>query len=201
VNGKPNPLVAPAAQDCALLLVDLQIGAVATIRTIEPERLRSHVIALATVAQMHAMPAILTAGRKPGVGGVFMPELRAMLPSAPYAERSHAAAFDDLHVREALLAAQRKTLIVAGVATDIGVCFAALGALQAGYEVWVVVDACGAVDAAAEEAARLRMAREGAIITGWASLAVGLMGDFEGPHGLPTMALIAARAPVGFAPF
>lgn len=179
----------------------MQVGAVGSIRTIEPNRLRDNVVALATIANLHRLPAVLTAGRKPGVGGVFMPELRALLPQAAFVARGRAAAFEDAALSEAVAATGRKTLIVAGVATDIGVTFAALGALNAGYEVWVVVDACGAVDAAAEEAAKARMAREGVLMTGWASLGVGLMGDFESPLGPPTMALISARMPSGAGPF
>ena len=193
--------VAPSASECALLIVDMQVGAIGSIRTIEPNRLRDNMIALATVANLHRLPAVLTAGRKPGVGGVFMPETCALLPDAAFVARSRAAAFDDPALRDAVAALGRKTLIVAGIATDIGVAFAALGALNAGYEVWLVVDACGAVDAEAEVAAKARMAREGVVMTGWASLAVGLMADFESPLGPPTMALISSRMPAGAGPF
>jgi nicotinamidase-related amidase len=193
VSASPSVRVAPDPGACALLLVDLQIGAIGSIRTIEPERLRDNAVALATLANLHRMPAVLTAGRKPGVGGAFLPELRALLPDGRFVERSRAAAFDEPRVRDEIAALERKTLIVAGVATDIGVLFAALGGINAGYEVWVVIDACGAVESIAQEAAKSRMAREGVVMTGWASLAVGLMGDFEGPLGVATMALVTSR--------
>ena len=193
--------ILPRAEDCALLLVDLQVGAMSSIRTMSPARLKDNAIALATLAQLHAIPAVLTAGRKPGVGGVFLPELKALLPGHVYVERTAAAAFDDPGVARAVAATGRTTVIVAGIATDIGLLFAALGAKAAGLDVIAVLDVAGTTDAQAESIARHRLWRAGVSIAGWASLATGLMHDFAGPHGLATMALLAQRMDAAGRPF
>ena len=189
------------ADDCFLLLVDLQVGSLATIRTIEPKVLKSHVIALATVANIHKMPAILTAGKKPGVSGAFLPELKALLPGHAYVERTAVGAFAASAVKEAAAATGRSTAIIAGVATDIGVLHTALGAKAAGLDVWVVVDACGTTDPRAETLAIARLNADGIGTTGWASLAAGWMGDFAGPFALETMALLSQTLQSGEGPF
>ncbi len=186
-------IVKPAPQDCLLLLVDLQVGSVSSVRTTEPAHLKDNAIALAALASIHAIPAVLTAGKKPGVGGVFLPELKAMLPGHAFAERTTVAAFDAEGVREAVKRTGRRTVIAAGVATDIGLLYAALGAKAEGYDVWAVMDASGTTDPGAEGLARHRLSEAGVTLTGWASLAAGLMGDFGGPKALDTMALLAQR--------
>lgn len=147
------------------------------------------------------MPSVLTAGRKPGVGGVFLPELKSLLPGHAFIERSCVAAFDEPALTEAVRATGRQTVIMAGVATDIGVLYAALGAKASGYDVIAVLDASATTDTQAEELARLRLVHEGIRLTGWASLATGLMGDFAGPQSLDTMALLAQRMDTHSGPF
>jgi hypothetical protein len=159
----------------------------------KPQVLKDNVIALATLAKIHKIPSVLTAGRKPGVGGVFLPELKALLPDHAYVERTKVAALEEPGVLDALKITERKTLIIAGVATDIGLLYAALGAVGSGFSVIVVLDACGTTDDKAEEIAKLRLVEAGICIAGWASLAAGLMGDFAGPTSHETMALLTQR--------
>lgn len=193
--------VRPIAAECALLLVDLQIGSVAGVRTMEPARLKDHAIALTSVAQLHGLPVIITAGRKPGLAGVFLPELKLIAAGHVMIERTTTEAFEEHALVDALERTGRKSIICAGVATDIGLLYAVLGARAAGYEVFAVLDASGTTDRTAEDLARLRMVQAGATVTGWASIAAGLMGDFAGPTSLDTMALMAQRMQSAPSPF
>ena len=63
------------AEDTALIIVDAQVSSFDPITNIEPMRLRDNLVALTTAARILSMPIILTAGRKPGIDGVFLPEL------------------------------------------------------------------------------------------------------------------------------
>lgn len=184
-----------------LMLVDLQVGALSSIRTQSTARLKDNAIALATLAHMHRLPSVLTAGLKSGVGGVFLPELKAILAGHVYIARSCVAAFDEPAVAQAVRSTARTTIIMAGIATDVGLLYAALGAKDAGYSVIAVLDASGTTDRQADELARLRLASEGVILTGWASVAAGLMGDFAAPNSLETMALLAQRLETQGSPF
>ena len=179
--------------ECALVLIDLQVGSVGSIRSRPPHQLRDNAIALTAIARLHGIPVVLTAGRKPGVGGVFLPELRLMTSGHVYIERTAAAAFDDPAFAQAIAALKRRTLIMAGVATDIGLLYAVLGARALGYEALVALDASGAADPEGGELAKLRMIQAGAAPSGWASIAAGLMRDFAGPTALETLAIISER--------
>jgi nicotinamidase-related amidase len=185
--------------DCALLLIDLQIGAISSVKTMEPARLKDNAIALASACRLHGMPSVLIAGKRPGIAGAFLPELKLLCVGHILVERTQVAAFENSNVAEAVSALGRRTIIAAGVATDIGLLYAALGARAAGYAVWAVIDASGTTDPVAEECAKARMASAGVILTGWASVAAALMGDFSGPHAHDTMALLAQRT--GVKPF
>ncbi len=185
--------------DCALLLVDLQVGALSSIKTIEPARLKDNAIALTSICRLHSMPAVLIAGKKPGIGGVFLPELKLLCADHVLVERTRVAAFEDPAVAKSISDLGRRIIIAAGIATDIGLLYATLGARAAGYEVWAVLDASGATDSIAEECAKARMASAGIVLTTWASVAAALMGDFAGPNALDTMAVLAQR--VGPKPF
>lgn len=55
----------------------------------------------------------------------------------------------------------KKQLIIAGIVTDVCVAFAALSAVEAGYEVFVVTDASGTFNAEVRDAAWRRMEAAG----------------------------------------
>jgi nicotinamidase-related amidase len=135
------------------------------------------------------------------IRGVFLPELKALLPGHIFVERTNVSAFETPALRDAAASTGRKTIITAGVATDIGLLYAALGAKAAGYDVWAVLDASETTDAQAEEIAKLRLVQSGIGVVGWASLAAGLMADFAGPQSLDTMALLAQRMESSSDPF
>jgi hypothetical protein len=53
----------PLTRDnAAFLFVDLQVGPLSTVKTMEQEGLKRNALALATVARMHNIPVIFTAG-------------------------------------------------------------------------------------------------------------------------------------------
>ena len=75
----------------------------------------------------------------------------------------------------------RKTLLVAGVATEIIVQHSALSGAARGLDVQVVVDACGGLSARTEDAAFRRLSQAGVVTTSVASVAGQLAGDFTQP--------------------
>jgi hypothetical protein len=54
--------------DCAVVLIDLQMSSVAATSTRPAPRLAAPAGALADLARLWQMPLVLTAGRKPGPG-------------------------------------------------------------------------------------------------------------------------------------
>lgn len=182
--------VRPEAAQLALLIVDAQVDAVASVTTIDPAKLSDRLGGLVKLAKLHAIPIVVTVGRKPGDGAALIPEIAHLLTESKPIQRTLVAAFEEAAVMSAVAATGRSNLLVAGVATDIGVLYAALGAKPAGFRADVVLDACGTNDARAADIAERRLVNEGVGITAFAMLALGLMGDFRGPQAHETLALL-----------
>jgi nicotinamidase-related amidase len=166
----------------AVLFADLQAGIVERTATQEAARLRRAVAALAKLAKLLELPVIVTTA--PGDGGAHViPEITTMLPDAPLHTRTTTDAFTHAPTREAVAQANRKTLLIAGVATEIIVQHSALSAVRHGYDVQVVVDACSGISSRTEDAALRRLTQAGVVLTSMPSVAGQLAGDFSQPIG------------------
>jgi nicotinamidase-related amidase len=95
--------------------------------------------------------------------------------SAP--ARTTSNAFTHIPTADKIANLGRKTLLVAGVLSEVAVQHSALSGAERGYDVQVVVDACGGLSPRTEEAAFLRLTQSGVTLTSCASVAGQLMGD------------------------
>src|SRR6516162_1161239 len=164
----------------AILFADLQTGIIELAATNEATRVRRGVSALAKLAQLFEIPAIVTTA--PSEGGVRVtPEISAALGDLPQHARTTTDAFTHVPTRDAITKTGRKTLLVAGVATEIIVQHSALSGAARGLDVQIVVDACGGLSTRTEDAAFRRLAQAGIVTTSVASVAGQLAGDFTQP--------------------
>lgn len=175
-----SPL-APA--DLVVLFADLQAGIIDLSATNEPAQVRRGVSALAKLARLFEIPAIVTTA--PGREGApqVTPEIAAALGELPLHTRTTTDSFLHVPTRDAITGTGRKTLLIAGVATEIIVQHSALSGLAEGYHVQVVIDACGGLSPRTEDAALRRLVQAGVVITSVASVAGQLAGDFTQPIG------------------
>ncbi len=88
----------------------------------------------------------------------------------------------------------RKKIVMSGITTDVCVAFAALSALDAGYEVYVAVDASGSMNADVQNASLMRMASAGATIGTWFGPSCELLSDWRNPAGAETTQLFIDQA-------
>jgi len=159
-----------------LLLVDYQVGPLW-----EPDavQLRRDVVALARVASSLGVPTALTAMSCDDWGPIIS-ELIHVTPSAAVIQRSVLDPWSVPRVRQAIEATGRTHLVIAGVATELCVDHAALGATRDGYTVHVVLDASGHFSAIAAAAAVLRMRAGGVIVSNCATVLLELVnGDLQ----------------------
>ena len=171
------PLSADAA---ALLLIDHQVGLFSLVRDFGPDEFKNSVLALAGCGKTFKLPTILTTSAETGPNGVILPELKAMYPDAPFIPRpGQINAWDNEDFVKAVKQTGRKQLIVAGIVTDVCVAFPTLSALKEGYQVFVVADASGTFSKQVADAALIRMAQAGAIITNWFAVACELQRDWR----------------------
>ena len=148
--------------DAAVLLIDHQTGLFNLVRDFEPIQFKNNVLALADSAKFFNLPTILTTSFDNGPNGPLLPEIVEMFPDAPF--------------------------IMAGIVTDVCVAFAALSAVEAGYEVFVVTDASGTFNAEVRDAAWRRMEAAGVQLVNFFSVACELHRDWRNDmEGLATL--------------
>ncbi len=166
----------------AVLFADLQAGIIELGVTNELSRLRRAIAALAKLAHLFEVPTIVTTAPAEG-GARVIPEIEAALGSLPHHQRNTTDAFTHQPTREAILKTGRKTLLVAGVATEIIVQHSCLSGIANGLHVQLVVDTCGGLSPRTEDAALRRLVQAGVVTTSVASLAGLLAGDFTQAKG------------------
>ena len=169
-------------KNVAVLFADLQAGIIELAATTEPTRLRRAVAALAKLAALFEIPAVITTGPAEG-GPRVTPEIAAVLGEMPLHTRDTTDAFTHAPTREAILKTGRKTLLIAGVATEIIVQHSALSGAAHGLDVQIVIDACGGISPRTEDAALRRLVQAGVVTTSIASVAGQLAGNFTQSRG------------------
>jgi len=163
-------------ESSVFLLVDYQVG---PLWESDAVALRREVVALASVATSLGVPIILTALSCDDWGPII-PELARVTLSAALIQRSVLDPWSVLRVREAIEATGRTQLVIAGVATEMCVCCAAVGARRDGYGVHAVLDVSGHFSPQAAAAAVLRMRARGVIVANCSTVLIELAnGDLE----------------------
>jgi isochorismate hydrolase len=170
-----------------LLLVDYQVGPLW-----EPDAmaLRRDIVALAGVVSSLGVPTVLTAMACDDWGPII-PELTRATPGAPVIQRSVLDPWSVPRVREAVEETGRTHLVIAGVATEMCVACAALGAARDGYSVYAVLDASGHFSPHAAAAAVMRMRAGGVVVSNCAMILLELVKDDleRGPSALLALSL------------
>ena len=152
--------------DTAFLLLDHQSGLFQNVKDIGVNELRFNAAALAKLAYMHRIPVILTASVPDGPNGPLMPEIQENAPHAVYVPRKgEVNAWDNAEFVRTVRETGKKTLIMAGVWTNVCVMFPALDAKAAGYKVYAVIDASGDPSEMASRTTLARFTQAGVIPT------------------------------------
>jgi hypothetical protein len=168
------------------LFADLQPTVLAFSLTVQPEVLGRSTAALAKVAAILDIPMLFSVVPQGEAPSSVIPELRPYATDTNTIRRTLAGPFMDHPTAAALAAAGRKTLVVAGVTTEVVVLQAILDAVAAGYAVQYVVDAIGGLSERTEAAAMRHMESVGAVPTSVLSLTTRLTPDFLSPPGSET---------------
>jgi len=170
-------------ENSAFLLIDYQGGLMLATASIPLEQLRTNAVALAEMLALFKIPGVMTTGgvRSPDGSSMdpLIPELQRVFPDTQIIARSALNAWRDPPVVKALERLGRRKIIMAGISTDICLTFTSIAARDAGYEPYVVVDACATWEERAERAAWTRMAHRGVILTNWIAVAAELQADWE----------------------
>lgn len=172
----PKSLIQP--EECALLMVDFQAGLAFGVESSDRQTLLHNAVALARTAKAFSIPVIVSTSASKVYSGSLFPTLQAILPEVKSMERRNMNAWEDDAVRSAVLATGRKRLLVAGLLTEACVSFPVLSALDEGFDVFVVADACGGLTPEGHGLALRRMEAAGAKLASWLQVLLELQRDW-----------------------
>src|SRR2546427_3864488 len=150
-------------QDSAVVFIDHQPQMTFGVANIDRALLMNNVTLLAKVAKEFRVPAVLTAVETESFSGYVWPKLLDVFPGQTVIERSSMNSWDDAGFRQAIHATGRKNIILTGLWTEVCVTWPTIEMLDAGHNIYVVEDCCGATSNAAQEAALSRMVQAGAV--------------------------------------
>lgn len=191
----------PTAENCIVLLVDHQIGLMAGMRdTSSLAELKSNVVGLARAARALGIPTLITSSNAQWQNGDTLPEIKEIFADRPIHRRTGIInCYEDptfrAAIEEIVAKTGRKHIIIAGV--TIGTCCAlpTLSMLNDGYQVFPVVDACGAWNRYEADAAMARMAQAGAELVTTFALACELQADWKRPSANDMLAPFIQNLP------
>src|SRR5467141_2067056 len=152
--------------DTVLLLLDHQTGLFQNVKDIAVADLRRNTTALAKLAALIDLPLIITASIPEGPNGPLMPEIQQAAPHAVYVPRKgEVNAWDNALFVKTVRETGKKTLVMAGVWTNVCVMFQALDAKAAGFKVYAVMDASGDPSELASRTTLARFVQAGIVPT------------------------------------
>src|SRR5260370_13971724 len=144
-----------------LILIDHQPWVAFAVNSIDPSLLSNNLEGLASSAKALDVPVILTTVGAEG-GKLRDPLMRAVadvFPDKTPIDRTSTNAWAD--IREAVEATGRKTLLMAGLWTEVCLAQTAIAALADGYRVFFVSDFSGGLTVESHEHAKLRLVQAG----------------------------------------
>ena len=162
-----------------VVLIDHAVGFANVLRSHDTAEHIGNVVGLAKTAVRYGTGLVVTNGLPSKPSGPLYPQLLEVIGDHPIIERGgNFNAFLDPAFAAAVEATGRRKLAVAGISTEGCVLQTVLGALRAGYEVYLVVDASASLTPETHATAVQRMVQAGAVPTTWYSLA----GEFTVDH-------------------
>ena len=150
-----------------LILIDHQPWVAFSVKSIDAGLLVNNLKGIATSAKALDVPIILTTiGAEGGVlKDPLIKELADVIPEVAPIDRRSTNAWED--IRGAVEATGRRTLLIAGVWTEVCLAQTAVSAMAAGYRVFFVSDCSGGMSVEAHEDAKTRLVQAGATPINW----------------------------------
>lgn len=170
--------------NAAVLFIDHQTGLANGVADQSQPDFTNNVVALAKTAKLFNLPTVITTSAADGPNGPVMPQITQILPEASVIPRpGEINAWDNADFVAAVGKTGRKKLIIAGISTEVCVAFVALSAVQAGYDVYAVIDSSGTWSKLVQEVAVARMVQAGVKPITWVAVAAELQHDWREATG------------------
>jgi nicotinamidase-related amidase len=187
-------------KDHTLIMIDFQSQMAFATRSIDAISLRNNAALVAHAAAGFGVSTILTTVAEKTFSGPMFTEITDAFPRQELLDRTSMNTWEDANVIKQVNAIGKDRLVFAGLWTSVCIVGPALSALDQGFEVYVIADACGDMSAEAHERAMERMIQAGArpmtsaqymleLQRDWArtetyDLTTGIAKKFGGAYGL-----------------
>ncbi len=165
-------------QNCTVIFIDHQPQMTFGVMSIDRQLLFNNVIGLAKAAKIFKVPVILTTVETKGFSGYMWPQLLEIFPDKQPIERTSMNSWADKKFVAEVERIGRKKLVIAALWTEVCLCFPAIQALEAGYEVYAVEDACGGTSEMAHRNAMQRVVQAGAVPVTWQQVLLEFQRDW-----------------------
>lgn len=200
-NATPTPgkgLISP--NDHTLVMIDFQSQMAFATHSIDTVTLRNNAALVAHSAAGFGVSTILTTVAEKSFSGPMFSEITDAFPNQAMLDRTSMNTWEDAAVIKSVNEIGKSRLVFAGLWTGVCIVGPTLSALDQGFEVYVIADACGDVSAEAHNRAMDRMVQAGArpmtslqylleLQRDWArgetyELTTGIAKKFGGAYGL-----------------
>ncbi len=166
-----------APDNYALMLIDCESQMFFGVQSTGRQLLINNTVGFAKAARVFGVPTLVTTVTEKTFSGPMPGQLAEVFPDG-WIDRTTMNPWEDENVVARIVEFGRPQLILAGLWTEVCVAMPALSALEAGYEVYVVVDACGSTSEEAQGAAIQHMVQAGAAPVTWLRVMLELQRDW-----------------------
>lgn len=148
--------------DHTLIMIDHQSQMAFATKSIGAIELRNNAALVARAAAAFEVSTIITSVAEKSFSGPVFDEIKDAFPAAEAIDRTSMNTWEDANVIAQVNAIGKPRIVLAGLWTSVCIVGPALSALDQGFEVYVIGDACGDVSTEAHERAMDRMMQAGA---------------------------------------
>lgn len=149
-------------KDHTLIMIDFQSQMSFATKSIDAVTLRNNAALVSQAAAGFGVSTILTTVAEKSFSGPMYDEITDAFPGQALIDRTSMNTWEDAHVIDKVNEIGKNRIVLAGLWTSVCIVGPALSALDQGFEVYVIADACGDVSEEAHERAMERMVQAGA---------------------------------------
>jgi nicotinamidase-related amidase len=149
-------------RDHTLIMIDFQSQMAFATHSIDGGALRTNAALVANAAAGFGVSTILTTVAEKSFSGPMFDEIVSAFPGKAMLDRTTMNSWEDAAVIDEVNTIGKRRLAFAGLWTSVCIVGPTLSALDQGFEVYVIADACGDVSSEAHDRAMDRMVQAGA---------------------------------------
>jgi nicotinamidase-related amidase len=165
-------------EQVAICLIDYEPQMFFGVESVSRNAMLNAATGLAKTAQAFKIPIVLSTVEAQKFSGPLVSRIQSVFPEIVPIDRTTLNAWEDPNFKKAVKDTNRKKLLLGGLWTEVCIVLPALSAIEEGYEVYVVADACGGSSCEAHSMAIQRMIQAGVKPVTWQAVLLEMQRDW-----------------------